>query len=90
MQVSIKIFMGIPITPHYTEISPFFFRLYHVKEEDIKILDKEIKRLYYFGIFKESFLTYSCPVMLISRKVTKDKRIVTDFSNLNITIGKIT
>ena len=31
---------------------------------------------------------YSSPVMLISRKGTKDKRVVTDFRHLNIKISK--
>ena len=39
-----------------------------------------MKRLSYLGILNEGFSAYSSPVMLISRKVTKDKRVVTDFS----------
>ena len=31
------------------------------------------------GILKEGFSAYSSLVMLISRKLTKDKRVVTDF-----------
>ena len=31
------------------------------------------------GILKEGFSAYSSPVMLSSRKLTKDKRVVTDF-----------
>ena len=34
------------------------------------------------------FSTYSSPVMLISRKVTQDKRAVTDFRHLNTRITK--
>ena len=30
-----------------TDKSPFFIRPYHVKEEDINLLDKEMKRLCY-------------------------------------------
>ena len=52
---------------------------YNVKEEDKALIDKEMKRLCYLTILKERFLPYSSPVMLISRKLTKDKRIVTDF-----------
>ena len=37
---------------------------------------------------KEGFLAYSSPVMLISRKLTKDKRVVTDFRHLNVRIVK--
>ena len=34
--------------------------------------------MFYMGILKEEFSAYSSPVMLISRKFTKDKRVVTD------------
>ena len=40
------------------------------------------------GILKEGFSAYSRPLMLISRKLTKDKRVVTDFIHLNIRIAK--
>ena len=40
------------------------------------------------GILKERFSAYSSPVMLISRKLTKDKRVVTDFRHLNGRIAK--
>ena len=40
------------------------------------------------GIFKGGFSAYSSPVMLISRKMTKDKRVVTDFRHLNMHIAK--
>ena len=64
--------------------------MYHVKEEDKQILDKEMRRLYNLGILKEGFSAYSCPVMLISRKVTNDKRVVTAFKHLNVRIAKTT
>ena len=53
--------------------TPFFIRPFHAKEEDKAILDKETTRLCYLGILKEGFSAYSCPVMLISRKITQDK-----------------
>ena len=68
--------------------SPFFIRPYHVREEDKAIIDKEMKRLCYMDILKEGFSAYSSPVMLISRKQTKDKRVVTDFRHLNVRIAK--
>ena len=40
------------------------------------------------GILKEGFSAYSSPVMLISRKLTKDKRVVTDFRHVNVRIAK--
>ena len=70
-----------------TDKTPFFNRPYHVKEEDKRILDKEMKRLCFLGIVKEGFSTYSSPVMLISRKVTQDKRVVTDIRHLNTRIA---
>ena len=68
--------------------SPFFIRPFHAREEDKSLLDKEMKRLCYLGILKEGFLAYSSPVMLVSRKMTKDKRVVTDFRHLNMRIAK--
>ena len=62
-----------------TEKSPFFIRPYHVKEEDKNILDREMKKICYLGVLKQGFSAYSSPVMLISRKVMRDKRVVTDF-----------
>ena len=67
---------------------PFFIRPYHVKEEDKTLADKEMRLLYSLGILKKDFSTYSSPVMLISRKLTKDRRVVTDFRHLNVRIAK--
>ena len=79
---------NIEVEIEVTDKSPFFIRPYHVKEEDKDIIDKEMKRLCYMGILKEAFLAYSILVMLISRKLTKDKRVVTDFRHLNVRIAK--
>ena len=61
---------------------------YHVREEDKAFIDKEMKWLYYMGILKEGFSAYSSPVMLISRKLTKHKRVVTDCIHLDVRIAK--
>ena len=53
--------------------SPFFIRSYYLREEDKAFIDKEMKRLCYMDILKEGFSAYSSPVMLISRKLTKDE-----------------
>ena len=71
-----------------TDRSPFFIRPYHVQEEDKALIDKEMKLLCYLGILIEGFSAYSSPVMLISRKLTQDKRVVTDFRQLNVRIAK--
>ena len=79
---------NIEVEIEVTDKSPFFIRPYCVREENKAVIDKEIKRLCYMGILKEGFLAYSIPVMLISRKLTKDKRVVTDFRHLNVRIAK--
>ena len=68
--------------------SPFFIRPFHAREEDKALLDKEMKSLCYLTILKQGFSAYSSPVMLVSRKMTKDKRVVTDFRPLNMRIAK--
>ena len=47
-----------------------------------------MKRVCYLVILKEGFSAYSSQVMLISRKATKDKRVVTDFRHINVRIAK--
>ena len=47
-----------------------------------------MKHLCYLGILKEGFSDYSSPVMLISRNVTQDKRVVIDFRHLNVRLAK--
>ena len=79
---------NIEVSIDVTDKSPFFIRPYHVREEDKKVIDKEMKQLCYLGILKEGFLPYSSPVMLISRKLMQDKRVVTDFRHLNVRIAK--
>ena len=76
--------VGMDVTDKY----PFCIRPYHVREEDKKVIDKEMKCLCYLGILKEGFSPYSSQVMLISQKLTQDKRVVTDFRHLNIRIAQ--
>ena len=79
---------NIEVEIEVTDKSPCFIRPYHMREEDKVVIDKEMKRLCYMGILKEGFSAYSSPVMLISRKLTKDKRVVTDFRHLNVRIAR--
>ena len=78
---------NIEVETDIMDKTPFFIRPFPVKEEDKNILDKEMKRLCYLGILK-GFSAYSSPVMLISRKMIEDKRVVTDFRHLNMHIAK--
>ena len=79
---------NIEVEINVTVRSPFLIRPYHVKEEDKTLIDKEMKHLCYLGIIKDGFLAYSSPVMLISRKLTQDKRVVTELRHLNVRIAK--
>ena len=79
---------NIEIEIDVTDKSSFFIRPFHTNEDNKVILDKEMKRLCYLGILKEGFSAYSSPVMLISRKMTQDKRVVTDLRHLNMHITK--
>ena len=78
---------NIKVEIDITDSSPFFIRPFHDREEDKATLDKEMKRLCYLGILKEGFSAYSSPVILISRKMTQDKRVVTDLRHLNMRSG---
>ena len=80
--------LNIEVEIDVTDKSSFFITPYHIIEEDKNILDTEMKRICYLGILKESFSAYSSPVMLISRKVMRDKTVETDFRHLNLRIAK--
>ena len=60
---------NIEVGIEVTDKLPFFIRPYHVREEDKKVIDKEMKHLCYLGILKEGFSPSSSPVMLISCKL---------------------
>ena len=70
---------NIEVEIDVTDKSLFFIRPYHVTEEDKSFIDKEMKQLCYMGILKEGFSAYSSLVILRSRKLTEDKRMVTYF-----------
>ena len=78
---------NIEVEIDVTDKSPFFTRPYLVREEDKTLINKEMKMLWYLGILK-GFSPYSSLVVLISRKLSKDKRVVTDFRHLNVRIAK--
>ena len=63
--------------------SPFFVRPFPISEGDKPFMDKQMERLVSLGILSTS---HTLPVMLITRKLTKDKRPVVDFWLLNTRI----
>ena len=66
--------------------SPFFVRPFPVSEGDKPFMDKQMKRLVSLGILSKNSTSHTSPVMLITRKLTKDKRPVVDFRLLNTRI----
>ena len=79
---------NIEIDIDITDKNPLSLDHIMQRKKDKKILDKEMERLCYLGILKGGFSAYLSPVMLISRKVIQDKRVVTDFRHLNTRIAK--
>ena len=63
--------------------SPFFVRPFPISEGDKPFMDKQMERLVSLGILSKNSTSHTSPVMLITRKLTKDKRPVVDFRLLN-------
>ena len=66
--------------------SPFFVRPFSISEGDKPFMDKQMERLVSLGILSKNSTSHTSPVMLITRKLTKDKRPVVDFRLLNTRI----
>ena len=66
--------------------SPFFVRPFPIAEKDKPIMDSQMNRLVSLGILSPNNTSHTSPVMLITHKVTQDKRPVVDFRLLNTRI----
>ena len=66
--------------------SPFFVRPFPLSEGDKPFMDKQMERLVSLGILSKNSTSHTSPVMLITRKLTNDKRPVVDFRLLNTRI----
>ena len=66
--------------------SPFFVRHFPLSEGEKPFMDKQMERLVSLGILSKNSTSHTSPVMLITRKLTKDKRPVVDFRLLNTRI----
>ena len=53
--------------------TPFFVRPFPISEEDKPIMDWQMQRLVSLGILSRNTTSHTSPVMLITRKLTKDK-----------------
>ena len=66
--------------------SPFFVRPFPLSETDKPFMDQQMERLVSLRILTKNSTSHTSPVMLITRKLTKDKRPVVDFRLLNTRI----
>ena len=66
--------------------SPFFVRPFPLSETDKPFMDKQMERLVSLGILAKNSTSHTSPVMLITRKLTNDKRPVVDLRLLNTRI----
>ena len=66
--------------------SPFFVRPFSLSETDKPFMDQQMERLVSLGILTKNSTSHTSPVMLITRKLTNDKRPVVDFRLLNTRI----
>ena len=69
--------------------TPFFVQLYPMREEQKKVIQKEMDRLQHLGIIRKGLTSYSSPVVLVKRKNQNLYRICSDFWILNEKLLKI-
>ena len=66
--------------------SSFFVRPFLLSEPDKVFMDEQMERLVSLGILSKNSTSHTSPIMLITRKLTNDKRPVVDFRLLNTRI----
>ena len=69
--------------------TPFFVRLYPMREEQKKVIQKEMDRLEHLGIIQKGLTGYSSPVFLVKWKNQNLYRACSDFCILNEKLVKI-
>ena len=69
--------------------TPFFVRPYPMREEQKKVIQKEMDRLEHLGIIRKGLIGYSSPVVLVKRKNQNFYRVCSDFRILNEKLVKI-
>ena len=68
---------------------PFFVRPYPMREEQKKVIQKEMDRLKHLGIIQKGLTGYSSPVVLVKWKNQNLYRVCSDFFILNEKLVKI-
>ena len=69
--------------------TPFFVRPYPMREEQKKVIQKEMDRLEHLGIIHKGLTSYSSLVVLVKRKNQNLYRVCSDFRILNEKLVKI-
>ena len=69
--------------------TPFFVRPYPMREEQKKVIQKEMDRLKHLGIIHKGLTGYSSPVVLVKPKNQNLYRVCIDFCILNEKLVKI-
>ena len=69
--------------------TPFFVRPYPMREEQKKVIQKEMDRLEHLGIICKGLTGYSSPVVLVKWKNQNLYRVCSDFHILNEKLVKI-
>ena len=69
--------------------TPFFVRPYSMREEQKKVIQKEMDRLEHLGIICKGLTSYSSPVVLVKRKNQNLYQVCSDFHILNEKLVKI-
>ena len=69
--------------------TPFFVRPYPMREEQKKVIQKEMDRLEHLGIIHKGLTGYSSPVVLVKWKNQNLYRVCSDFRILNEKLVKI-
>ena len=59
--------------------TPFFVRPYPMREEQKKVIQKEMERLKHLGIIQKGLTGYSSPVVLVKWKSQNLYRVCSDF-----------
>ena len=69
--------------------TPFFVRPYPMREEQKKVIQKEMVRLKHLGIIRKGLTGYNAPVVLVKWKNQNLYRVCSDFCILNEKLVKI-
>ena len=69
--------------------TPFFVRPYPMREEQKKVIQKEMDRLKHLDIIRKGLTGYNSPVVLVKRKNQNLYRVCSDFHILNEKLVKI-